>query len=289
MSVEPIQLIRSLGVKVAGAEPGHAGRARPRHRPARPGAADDGEPGRRQSFIPGMLPDRHAPLVDAAMQRTGRAICGGGWRSSSATTAHRCGRRRNLVAGSAVFTGARDGGLPRRHRYRRAGAARAKPAGAGMSRAARDLAVAFDLDGTWSTARRHPARAHLPRLRRSGWLPLDSGSRAGLDRRRPRRLDRPRSKPRAAAATTTRGLRCWFDAVTAGCALGRQRATPHRRTARGAEPAPAAGGRHQQADAAGARGARCRRVALPGCARRRRTGAAQASPAIRWPPARAWR
>ncbi|WP_395693480.1 ribulose-phosphate 3-epimerase [Piscinibacter sp.] len=65
-----------------------------------------------QSFIPGMLPKiaRARALVDAAMQRTGRAIwleVDGGVKRDNARAIAAAGAD-TLVAGSAVFTGARD-------------------------------------------------------------------------------------------------------------------------------------------------------------------------------------
>ena len=65
-----------------------------------------------QSFIPGMLPKiaRARALVDAAMQRTGRAIwleVDGGVKRDNARVIAAAGAD-TLVAGSAVFTGARD-------------------------------------------------------------------------------------------------------------------------------------------------------------------------------------
>ncbi len=65
-----------------------------------------------QSFIPGMLPKiaKARALVDAAMQRTGRAIwleVDGGVKRDNARAIAAAGAD-TLVAGSAVFTGARD-------------------------------------------------------------------------------------------------------------------------------------------------------------------------------------
>ena len=65
-----------------------------------------------QSFIPGMLPKiaRARALVDAAMQRTGRAIwleVDGGVKRDNARAIAAAGAD-TMVAGSAVFTGARD-------------------------------------------------------------------------------------------------------------------------------------------------------------------------------------
>ncbi len=65
-----------------------------------------------QSFIQGMLPKiaRARTLVDAAMQRTGRAIwleVDGGVKRDNARAIAQAGAD-TLVAGSAVFTGARD-------------------------------------------------------------------------------------------------------------------------------------------------------------------------------------
>ena len=65
-----------------------------------------------QSFIPGMLPKiaRARALVDAAMQRTGRAIwleVDGGVKRDNARAIAAAGAD-TRVAGSAVFTGARD-------------------------------------------------------------------------------------------------------------------------------------------------------------------------------------
>ena len=65
-----------------------------------------------QSFIQGMLPKiaRARALVDAAMQRTGRAIwleVDGGVKRDNARAIAQAGAD-TLVAGSAVFTGARD-------------------------------------------------------------------------------------------------------------------------------------------------------------------------------------
>jgi ribulose-phosphate 3-epimerase len=65
-----------------------------------------------QSFIPGMLPKIASArrLVDAAMQRTGRPIwleVDGGVKRDNARAIAAAGAD-TLVAGSAVFTGARD-------------------------------------------------------------------------------------------------------------------------------------------------------------------------------------
>ena len=65
-----------------------------------------------QSFIPGMLPKiaKARALVDAAMQRTGRAIwleVDGGVKRDNARAIAAAGAD-TMVAGSAVFTGARD-------------------------------------------------------------------------------------------------------------------------------------------------------------------------------------
>ena len=65
-----------------------------------------------QSFIPGMLPKiaRARALVDAAMQRTGREIwleVDGGVKRENARAVAEAGAD-TMVAGSAVFTGARD-------------------------------------------------------------------------------------------------------------------------------------------------------------------------------------
>ncbi|TXC65800.1 ribulose-phosphate 3-epimerase [Piscinibacter aquaticus] len=110
-----IQLIRSLGVK-----------AGPVLNPATPLAVLDHvidqldlvllmtvNPGfGGQSFIQGMLPKiaRARALVDAAMQRTGRTIwleVDGGVKRDNARAIAEAGAD-TLVAGSAVFTGARD-------------------------------------------------------------------------------------------------------------------------------------------------------------------------------------
>ncbi len=65
-----------------------------------------------QSFIPGMLPKiaKARALVDAAMQRTGRPIwleVDGGVKRDNARSIAEAGAD-TMVAGSAVFTGARD-------------------------------------------------------------------------------------------------------------------------------------------------------------------------------------
>ena len=110
-----IQLIRSLGVKVGLVL-----------NPATPLAVLDHVIGQLdlvllmtvnpgfggQSFIPGMLPKiaKARALVDAAMQRTGRAIwleVDGGVKRDNARAIAAAGAD-TMVAGSAVFTGARD-------------------------------------------------------------------------------------------------------------------------------------------------------------------------------------